>query len=54
MEQLTERSKARANVKESTLIGEGSYDFRLLDDVPGLWILSCIVSKDSSLLFLQS
>ncbi len=45
---LLERAKTRANVKESTLVCEGSYDFRLLDDTPGLWVLLCVVSDDLS------
>ncbi|PBK59534.1 hypothetical protein ARMSODRAFT_982942 [Armillaria solidipes] len=39
---LLERAKVCGNLRESTLVSEGSYDFRLLDDAPKLWVLSCI------------
>ncbi|PBK59765.1 hypothetical protein ARMSODRAFT_1027196 [Armillaria solidipes] len=48
---LLERAKARGNLRESTLVGEGSYDFRLLDDAPELWVLSCIPGWEDIVVF---
>ncbi|PBK94284.1 hypothetical protein ARMGADRAFT_1078979 [Armillaria gallica] len=48
---LLERAKAHGNVRESMLVGEGSYDFCLLDDAPELWILSCILSWEDIIVF---
>ncbi|SJL11844.1 uncharacterized protein ARMOST_15255 [Armillaria ostoyae] len=47
---LLERAKAHGNMRESTLV-EGSYDFRLLDDAPELWVLSCIPGWEDLVVF---
>ncbi|PBK92351.1 hypothetical protein ARMGADRAFT_1031216 [Armillaria gallica] len=48
---LLERAKAHRNMRESMLVGEGGYDFCLLDVAPELWILSCIPNWEDIVVF---
>ncbi|KAK0433925.1 uncharacterized protein EV420DRAFT_1488853 [Desarmillaria tabescens] len=50
-EGLLKRAKARSNVRECLLVGEGSYDWCLLDVAPELWVLSCFPGWEDIVVF---
>ncbi|KAK0437282.1 uncharacterized protein EV420DRAFT_1652109 [Desarmillaria tabescens] len=48
---LLVRAKVHARVRETTLVDEESYDFRLFDDAPELWVLSCMPGWEDIVVF---